>query len=114
MSLLVKRGFRSELKISTRGINHALKYSWDQLEGKVRRRHLKASERDKQLALISGTTDYCGFAHRDLIIEAVFENLELKQQMVAEVEQKLRYSYHLCFEHVIFTDWRYRRSRRAT
>ena len=29
------------------------KYSWDQLEGKVRRRHLKASERDKQLALIS-------------------------------------------------------------
>ncbi|MFP1591743.1 3-hydroxyacyl-CoA dehydrogenase NAD-binding domain-containing protein [Escherichia coli] len=25
--------------------------------------------------------------HRDLIIEAVFENLELKQQMVAEVEQ---------------------------
>lgn len=77
------------------GINHALKYSWDQLEGKVRRRHLKASERDKQLALISGTTDYRGFAHRDLIIEAVFENLELKQQMVAEVEQN-------CAAHTIF------------
>ncbi len=26
----------------------------------------------------------------------------------------MRYSYHLCFEHVIFTDWRYRRSRCAT
>ncbi|VFS37200.1 fatty acid oxidation complex alpha subunit [Salmonella enterica subsp. enterica serovar Typhimurium] len=40
--------------INTQGINHALKYSWDLLETKVRRRHIKASERDKQLALISG------------------------------------------------------------
>ncbi len=44
--------------INTQGINHALKYSWDLLETKVRRRHIKASERDKQLALISGSTDY--------------------------------------------------------
>src|SRR5690606_4304007 len=73
--------------INTKGINHALKYSWDQLETKVRRRHIKASERDKQLALISGSTDYRGFSHRDLVIEAVFEDLSLKQQMVAEVEQ---------------------------
>ena len=46
--------------INAKGINHALKYSWEQLETKVRRRHIKASERDKQLALISGTTDYRG------------------------------------------------------
>lgn len=91
-----KAGLPVRIKdINPQGINHALKFSWDQLEGKVRRRHLKASERDKQLALISGTTDYCGFAHRDLIIEAVFENLELKQQMVAEVEQN-------CATHTIF------------
>lgn len=91
-----KAGIPVRIKdINPQGINHALKYSWDQLEGKVRRRHLKASERDKQLALISGTTDYRGFAHRDLIIEAVFENLELKQQMVAEVERN-------CAAHTIF------------
>ncbi|POT59863.1 fatty acid oxidation complex subunit alpha FadJ [Citrobacter amalonaticus] len=81
--------------INTQGINHALKYSWDQLETKVRRRHIKGSERDKLLALISGTTDYRGFAHRDLVIEAVFEDLSLKQQMVAEVEQN-------CAPHTIF------------
>ncbi|SUG30366.1 fatty acid oxidation complex alpha subunit [Salmonella enterica subsp. arizonae] len=81
--------------INAKGINHALKYSWDQLETKVRRRHIKASERDKQLALISGSTDYRGFSHRDLIIEAVFEDLSLKQQMVAEVEQN-------CASHTIF------------
>lgn len=81
--------------INTKGINHALKYSWDQLETKVRRRHIKASERDKQLALISGSVDYRGFSHRDLVIEAVFEDLSLKQQMVAEVEQN-------CASHTIF------------
>lgn len=80
--------------INAKGINHALKYSWDQLETKVRRRHLKAGERDKQLALISGTTDFRGFAHRDLVIEAVFEDLALKQQMVADVE-------HNCAPHTI-------------
>ncbi|AST80812.1 TPA: fatty acid oxidation complex subunit alpha FadJ [Citrobacter farmeri] len=81
--------------INPKGINHALKYSWDQLETKVRRRHIKASERDKQLALISGSVDYRGFCHRDLVIEAVFEDLSLKQQMVAEVEQN-------CASHTIF------------
>lgn len=81
--------------INARGINHALKYSWDQLETRVRRRHIKATERDKQLALISGSTDYRGFSRRDVIIEAVFEDLALKQQMVAEVEQN-------CAPHTIF------------
>lgn len=81
--------------INANGINHALKYSWDQLEQKVRRRHMKAAERDAQLALISGGTDYRGFAHRDLVIEAVFEDLALKQKMVGEVEQ-------YCEPHTIF------------
>ncbi|MDA8480744.1 fatty acid oxidation complex subunit alpha FadJ [Citrobacter sp. Awk 4] len=81
--------------INTKGINHALKYTWEQLETKVRRRHIKASERDKQLALISGATDYRGFSHRDLVIEAVFEDLSLKQRMVEEVEQN-------CASHTIF------------
>ncbi|MFK3661211.1 fatty acid oxidation complex subunit alpha FadJ [Scandinavium sp. NPDC088450] len=72
--------------INAKGINHALKYSWELLDKKVRRRHIRASERDSQLALISGTTDYQGFSHRDVVIEAVFEDLALKQQMVADVE----------------------------
>ncbi|MBB1201735.1 fatty acid oxidation complex subunit alpha FadJ [Enterobacteriaceae bacterium 89] len=72
--------------INPNGINHALKYSWELLDKKVRRRHIRASERDSQLALISGTTQYQGFSQRDVVIEAVFEDLGLKQQMVADVE----------------------------
>ncbi|WP_407437989.1 fatty acid oxidation complex subunit alpha FadJ [Lelliottia sp.] len=81
--------------INVKGINHALQYSWQLLDQKVKRRHIKASERDRALALISGTTDFSGFKHRDVVIEAVFEDLKLKQQMVADVEQH-------CAPHTIF------------
>ena len=73
--------------INTDGINHALKYSWDLLDKKVRRRHMKAAERQREMARISGGTDYQGFHNRDIVVEAVFEDLALKQKMVAEIEQ---------------------------
>ncbi|WMY75625.1 fatty acid oxidation complex subunit alpha FadJ [Buttiauxella selenatireducens] len=73
--------------INNDGINHALKYSWDLLDKKVRRRHMKAGERQREMARISGGTDYRGFHHRDIVVEAVFEDLALKQKMVAEIEQ---------------------------
>lgn len=81
--------------ISVEGINHAMKYSWDLLSKKVKRRQMNAAERQRQMALITGSTDYRGFHQRDLIIEAVFEDLNLKQQMVAEIEQH-------CAAHTIF------------
>jgi len=81
--------------INPKGINHALQYSWQNLDRKVKRRHIKASERDRTLAAITGTTDYSGFTHRDVVIEAVFEDLALKQQMVADVEEH-------CAPHTIF------------
>ncbi len=73
--------------INNDGINHALKYSWDLLDKKVRRRHMKAAERQREMARISGGTDYHGFQNRDIVVEAVFEDLSLKQKMVAEIEQ---------------------------
>lgn len=73
--------------IHAEGINHAMKYSWDLLSKKVKRRQLSAAARRQQMSLITGSTDYRGFGRRDLIIEAVYEDLSLKQQMVAEIEQ---------------------------
>lgn len=73
--------------INNDGINHALKYSWALLDKKVRRRHMKAAERQREMARISGGTDYHGFHNRDIVVEAVFEDLSLKQKMVAEIEQ---------------------------
>ena len=84
----LKAGLPVRIKdIQLSGVNHALRYSWDLLTKKVRRRQLKPAERQQQMARISGGTDYQGFSQRDVIIEAVFEDLALKQQMVAEIEQ---------------------------
>ncbi|HEJ9094597.1 TPA: fatty acid oxidation complex subunit alpha FadJ [Serratia odorifera] len=73
--------------INEQGINHALKYSWQVLGKRVRSKRMRSAERQKQMMLISGTTDYSGFDRVDIVVEAVFEDLELKQRMVAEVEQ---------------------------
>jgi len=72
--------------ITDKGIHHALKYSFDLLNKKVKRRFIKKSEMQKQMAMITGTVDYSGVKSVDVVIEAVFEDLSLKQKMVADIE----------------------------
>ncbi|XQW85952.1 fatty acid oxidation complex subunit alpha FadJ [Thalassotalea piscium] len=72
--------------ISHQGIHHALKYSFDLLNKKVKRRFMRKNEMQKQMAMITGTLDFSGFKSADLVIEAVFEDLTLKQSMVADIE----------------------------
>ena len=73
--------------INHKGIGQALKYSYQVLDKKVKRRFLLKSEMQKQLAMITGTIDYTGFKTLDIVVEAVFEDLTLKQSMVAAVEK---------------------------
>ncbi len=72
--------------ISHKGISQALKYSYQILNKKVKRRFLLNSEMQKKLAMITGSVEYTGFKALDIVVEAVFEDLTLKQKMVAEVE----------------------------
>ena len=72
--------------ISAEGIRHVLKYSYDLLIEKVKRKYIRHSELQQQLAKITGTVDYQGFSEVDLVIEAVFEDLSLKQEMVEGIE----------------------------
>ena len=41
-------------------------------------------------SLVSGSTDYDGFADCDLVLEAVFEELEIKKRVFAELEDVVR------------------------
>ena len=43
-------------------------------------------ERDEKMRLVTATTDWSGLEGVDLVIEAVFEDLALKQEMVRAVE----------------------------
>ncbi|MBY0417320.1 MAG: fatty acid oxidation complex subunit alpha FadJ, partial [Pararheinheimera sp.] len=81
--------------ISQQGISNAMKYSYSLLEKKLRKRFVTKTEVQKQMSLLTGTTDYSGFHDVDLVVEAVFEDLNLKQQMVADIEAN-------CSEHTVF------------
>lgn len=72
--------------IADQGIANALNTAFGLLNRRVKKRILRHSQMQQQLSLITGTTDYSGFKDVDVVIEAVFENLELKQQMVADIE----------------------------
>jgi 3-hydroxyacyl-CoA dehydrogenase len=56
----------------------------DELLGKGR---IDADEANRLKALVTGTTDKADFADCDWVIEAVFEELGVKQQVFADVEQ---------------------------
>lgn len=68
------------------GIGRGLKAVSDLLGERVKRRRMTPIERDEVFARVSGTTSYEGFARCDVVVEAVFEDLELKRRMVKEVE----------------------------
>jgi len=70
------------------GVNHALKYCWEIYRTKMKRKHISVNDASKRFAAITGTTNYQGFRRCDLVIEAVFESLELKQQMVKDIEEQ--------------------------
>ncbi len=69
------------------GAGRALAHVRGLFDERVKRRSLTWREADKQFALVTATTDYTGFKHCDLVIEAVFEDLALKHQMVKDIER---------------------------
>jgi 3-hydroxyacyl-CoA dehydrogenase / enoyl-CoA hydratase / 3-hydroxybutyryl-CoA epimerase len=56
------------------------------LDERVEKRSIDRLERDDKMRLLTATTDWSGFASVDLVVEAVFEDLALKQEMVRAFE----------------------------
>ncbi|PKH24463.1 fatty acid oxidation complex subunit alpha FadJ [Enterobacterales bacterium CwR94] len=82
-----KAGLPVRIKdINHEGLNHAMKACWEGLSARVKKRQISPAQRQQQMARVTGTTEWQGFHHRDVVIEAVFEDLSLKQKMVAEIE----------------------------
>jgi len=60
------------------------------LKERLARRQVTRQQFDDYLSLAGGTTDYSGFEAADLVIEAVFEDLDLKHRVLEEVEPAMR------------------------
>jgi len=76
--------------VSYDAVGQGEKAIWQDLDGKVKKKALSPFQRDVTFSRITGTTDYRGFEKADLVIEAVFEDLELKRRILAETEAAIR------------------------
>jgi 3-hydroxyacyl-CoA dehydrogenase/enoyl-CoA hydratase/carnithine racemase len=71
-------------------VERALETIRDDLAGAAARGRLSQEQAVSLAALATGTTSYDGFEDCDLVIEAVFEELEVKRQVFGELEQVVR------------------------
>ncbi len=56
----------------------------------VKRGRLTAAEKDRRMALIRGTLDYADLGSADVVIEAVYENLDLKRQIFKSLDAVMK------------------------
>ena len=68
------------------GVMAGLRYIRGIIDGRVKRKRMSEQEADALMLQTTGTTTYAGFQDADVVIEAVFEDLTLKEQMVRDVE----------------------------
>ena len=68
------------------GAGRALKHVQSLFDEKVKRRSLTYREGAAKMALITASTDYAGFKQCDVVVEAVFEDLKLKHQVLKDIE----------------------------
>ncbi len=58
-----------------------------EIDGLKAKRRISADEANRLTALVTGSLEYAEFADAEFVIEAVFEDLEVKKQVFAELEK---------------------------
>eukprot|EP01135_Chromosphaera_perkinsii_P005560 Nk52_evm109s352 gene=Nk52_evmTU109s352 len=71
------------------GLARGLKQIKDILDKKVKRKAMSGHERDSMMSKLITQTSYDHFEKCDMVIEAVFEDLNIKKKVVQEVEAKV-------------------------
>ncbi len=85
------KGYRVRVKDrDLEGASKAAAYADRYFSEKVKKRHIRPYQKDMAMGLLSVTDQYSGFKSVDMIIEAVFEDLNLKHRVLAEVEAVTR------------------------
>ena len=72
------------------GVMAGLRYIRGIIDGRVKRKRLTERQADALMLQTTGTTTYRGFQDAEVVIEGVFEDLSLKQEMLRDVEDNGR------------------------
>ena len=75
------------LEVNDEALDRGLKIIRKNYGITVKRGKLRETDVKQRMALITGTTDYSDIAGADIVIEAVFENLELKKEIFAKLDE---------------------------
>lgn len=71
-------------------LESAEKNIYEEFADKVKKGAITSFQRDVAMSRVFLQTDYHGFDNADIVIEAVFEDLELKRKVLAETEATIR------------------------
>ena len=74
------------LEVSGEALQRALQRARDTYSVSVQRGSLNEADMQQRLALIEGITDYAALADVDLVVEAVFEDMAVKQQVFERLD----------------------------
>jgi len=65
---------------------HGVRAALRILDDRLKRKRLTRPEHRRLVALVSGGTNWAGFGRAEMVIEAVFEDLDVKHQVFREIE----------------------------
>ncbi|XP_061843168.2 hydroxyacyl-CoA dehydrogenase trifunctional multienzyme complex subunit alpha a [Nerophis lumbriciformis] len=83
----IDKGLHTILKdTAVEGISRGEEQVYKGLNTKVKKRALSSFERDTTMSNLSAQLDYTGFSTADMVIEAVFEDIDIKHKVLKEVE----------------------------
>jgi 3-hydroxyacyl-CoA dehydrogenase/enoyl-CoA hydratase/3-hydroxybutyryl-CoA epimerase len=82
-----RAGVRTRIKeIDDAGVRRGMAHVAKAIDDQLKRRRIDARVAAKMRYLTTATTDWSGFKNVELVIEAVFEDLDLKRSMLEQVE----------------------------
>lgn len=85
--LFAAKGIDTRVKdINQEALAKAYQQASRVLKEKVKKRRLSKEAYREIMLRISGATDYSGFHNRDIVVEAIVEDLDIKKKVLAELE----------------------------
>ena len=73
--------------VNQQGLTNGVQAVEKGLHGLVRKKRITFFERDQMMSRLTPQLDYSNFKKLDMVIEAVFEDINLKHKVIKEVEQ---------------------------